>query len=303
MDAKNLVVLMQLKKAMQESAQKERGAHIPGQGFSEESEEVFRELARRNLSRSKSQKDSDSIFRPAKHDSTAIETRVTEVVKSERDRALHQQNNKRERNPTFRGVEVPPKYYRALVDAASSFSTRDKLIKMEALAYYLEKAPDDKGALNMFARISALEDPKPSKRPRKAYKEKGSRVKAPLDIEKIKYSNCEVCQERLIVTEFRKPSARVLCGKCRAEMDGRKNKSKLRIVDESVTNKKIAQLEKSIAAMKKQIEESGGDLSRPRPGLAKLERALEIERLHAVSGLSKLRCKIVPGSYGAGKRT
>lgn len=52
MDAKNLAVLMQLKRAMEQvSATTEAApaAHVPGQGFSEESEAFFRDLARRKL--------------------------------------------------------------------------------------------------------------------------------------------------------------------------------------------------------------------------------------------------------------
>lgn len=52
MDEKNLEVLRQLKAAMEQQPRQEpKKAHVPGHGFSDESEEIFRELARKKLSR------------------------------------------------------------------------------------------------------------------------------------------------------------------------------------------------------------------------------------------------------------
>lgn len=54
MDAKNLEVLRQLKRAMDEAkaeptATAQSRPHVPGQGFSEESERIFQELAKKRL--------------------------------------------------------------------------------------------------------------------------------------------------------------------------------------------------------------------------------------------------------------
>ena len=55
MDAKNLEVLLRLKQAMEDSEteenpEKKPRPHVPGQGFSEESERIFQELAKKRLS-------------------------------------------------------------------------------------------------------------------------------------------------------------------------------------------------------------------------------------------------------------
>jgi hypothetical protein len=54
-DAKNLEVLLRLKQAMEDSEteenpEKKPRPHVPGQGFSEESERIFQELAKKRLS-------------------------------------------------------------------------------------------------------------------------------------------------------------------------------------------------------------------------------------------------------------
>lgn len=72
MDAKNLEVLLQLKRAMDEAkAVEEREekpkAHVPGQGFSEESERIFKELAKKRLGMSSGEAaSSKSQSRPIK---------------------------------------------------------------------------------------------------------------------------------------------------------------------------------------------------------------------------------------------
>ena len=54
-DAKNLEVLLRLKQAMEgskteENPEKKPRPHVSGQGFSEESERIFQELAKKRLS-------------------------------------------------------------------------------------------------------------------------------------------------------------------------------------------------------------------------------------------------------------
>lgn len=58
MDEKNLEVLRRLKEVMEREkpVEQPKKPHVPGQGFSEESEEIFRELARHKLSRPTNQK-------------------------------------------------------------------------------------------------------------------------------------------------------------------------------------------------------------------------------------------------------
>ncbi len=78
MDEKNLEVLRRLKEVMEREkpVEQPKKPHVPGQGFSEESEEIFRELARHKLSRPTNQKTA-----AAKPPKTSVPTQPPAVKK------------------------------------------------------------------------------------------------------------------------------------------------------------------------------------------------------------------------------
>lgn len=296
MDEKNLEVLRQLKSAMEleKPSSRPKKAHVPGQGFSEESEEVFRELARQKFSRPADQKYNPPIpkkTKPPRQEAKRIcaecrsehsatpdshkkgnwlcrncrSTRQDKGYKGNnsktkgRDNSCESAGRIQSSTTTFRGVEVSHRHYKALVDACSSFSNKDKLLKLEALAFYLEKAPNDKGAMNTFIRISSSEDTdRPARARQKAKNRTATRRESGAQpFSGMIYGECEGCKEKLLILPGRKNGDPVLCGKCKDSRSG--------------ANKRITRVDR--------------------------------EQIHAISGFGKIRCRILPGSYGSGRRS
>ncbi|MGB5953872.1 hypothetical protein [Pseudomonas sp.] len=300
MDPKNLAVLQKLKDSMSSTTKEDRS--LPS------SEDLLRRLSEAHLNLIGA--DEEEAKRASKKAGRTHNSSSSHLPgggsRNKKEKAkltgkvwrVDQSN----RNEEFRGVQVSKEHYKALVDAASGRLNGNRTIKLEALAFYLEKSPGDQGAMNLFARIYGSNDPEALAKVRHSALNRG--IPKPIHADTTAYGLCAGCGERLLVDQNRRRNTPVLCGSCKDAERNRSMKALINVKSDSVAGKKIAKLEEAIERLQKQIaEHEAGDCpSGLRLSLLKLEAALDKERIHAVSGLSQIRCKFVSGSYGAGKR-
>ncbi|MFJ4255754.1 hypothetical protein ACIP01_02220 [Pseudomonas monteilii] len=301
MDPKNLAVLQKLKESMVSATNS--GKSLPS------SEDLRQRLTEAHLNllsadaeeaKSASKKEAGRTQRPASSRQSGSasrhkkeKTQLTGTV-WRADQSI--------RSEKFRGVLVSKEHYKALVDTASGRLNGNRTIKLEALAFYLEKSPSDQGAMNLFARLYGSNEPEALAKVRNsALNGVGPK---PIHADTTAYGLCAGCGERLLVDQNRRRNTPVLCGSCKDAERSRSIKALINVKSDSVAGKKIAKLEEAIERLRKQIaeHEAGNCPSGLRLSLLKLEAALDKERIHAVSGLSQIRCKFVSGSYGAGRR-
>lgn len=300
MDPKNLAVLQKLKDAMVLATNSDKA--LPS------SEDLLQRLTDAHLNllsadaeeaKRANKKEAGRTHRPSSSSQPSVDSRTKKKATLTGTVWRADQSN---RSEEFRGVRVSKEQYKALVDVASGRLNGNRTIKLEALAFYLEKSPSDQGAMNLFARIYGSNEPEALAKVRHSALNRVTQK--PIHADTTAYGLCAGCGERLLVDQNRRRNTPVLCGSCKDAERDRSMKALINVKSDSVAGKKIAKLEEAIERLRKQIaEHEAGDCpSGLRLTLLKLEAALDKERVHAVSGLSQIRCKFVSGSYGAGRR-
>ncbi|VVN75743.1 hypothetical protein [Pseudomonas fluorescens] len=262
MDAKNLAVLMQLKELM-------------------------------------SSKDVDELRSTEKSVST-VESRVPPQAPNDRKINRTGSPGRLDERAIYRGVYVGRTHYKALVEAVSSTGTANILQKLEALAFYLEKAPDDMGALKAFDRLSVASTEPARSEPRKRPTAKPSKLCSDIQIR----AECCKCHNVYAVS-FNSVPPSWECKSCiRLEKLSRQNEAQA-LVDRqyaSGTDNKVRKIEMRIKSLKAILD--SGNIENPRGlmiQISQLEKLLKLEKAHAISGFRKIRAHQVHGSYGSSK--
>lgn len=265
MDPKNLAVLMQLKERM--SSKKTDGARDGSESADTKT-------------------DRGSRYKPPLSGKCGVQGR----------------SNRRVESTTYRGIDVGHAHYKALVEAVSSTSTANSLRKLEALAYYLEKSPNDQGALKAFDRLSQASTEARSQKPRKSPPTKLRPNPARLSTELQVRAECSKCRNVYAVGFNRVPPSWT-CQSClRLEKIAKQDEAQA-LTDRQYANgtgNLVRKIEAKIASLRAILE--SGNIENPRGlmlQISQLEKRLKLEKAHAISGFRKIRAYQVPGSYGS----
>lgn len=205
---------------------------------------------------------------------------------------------------TYRGIDVGPAHYKALVEAVSSTSTANILKKLEALACYLEKAPNDQGARKSFDRLSQAKAESVTPASRRATVAKPSSRSLQLGPDIQIRAECSKCRN-VYAVNYNKVSPSWVCKSClRLEKIAKQDEAQA-LTDRQYSSgmgSKVRQIETKITALKAIIE--SGSIENPIGLLlqiSQLEKRLKLEKVHAISGIRKIRAYRVSGSYGSAK--
>ena len=210
--------------------------------------------------------------------------------------------SRHDESTTYRGIDVGHAHYKALVEAVSSTSTANSLRKLEALAYYLEKSPNDRGALKAFDRLSQANrearGPSSTKAPPTKPRQNAARLSTDLQVR----AECSQCRN-VYAVGFNQVPPSWTCQSClRLEKIAKQDEAQA-LTDRQYANgtgNLVRKVEAKIAALRAILE--SGNIENTRGlmlQISQLEKRLKLEKAHALSGFRKIRAYQVPGSYGS----
>ena len=226
------------------------------------------------------------------------ELRVRPSPSKRRDQAGH--SRRRDQRSIYRGVDVGVSHYQALVEAVSSTSTANIRKKLEALAFYLTKAPDDSGALKAFDRLFLANITSPRKVETAKPSQKTSSLRSDIQIR----AECSKCRSVYAVSFGQVPPSWV-CKSCQRLQKIAKQDEAQALTDQqyaSGAGSYVRQIETKIASLRAILESES--IENPRGlmlQISQLEKRLKLEKAHAISGFRKIRAHQVPGSYGSNR--